>query len=127
MKKDEINPRVMFFKTASCGPTQSFNPLITLTGFEKIESKDNKRFYELMRDLMYECHKMGVHFESKIYETKDISLKLDFAPYRKPIQSPTQRADGYPIIKEIVGDGSFKIDAKDENFSKPLSELEKEY
>ena len=37
------------------------------------------------------------------------------------------RADGYPIIKEIVGDGSFKVDAKDENFSKPLSELEKEY
>lgn len=37
------------------------------------------------------------------------------------------RPDGYPKIKEIVSDGSFKVDVNDENFKHPLYELEKEY
>lgn len=129
MTTEEIDTKIILFKTAACGPTQSFNPMVTLTGFKKIESKDNKRFYELMRDLMCECGKMGVHFKSEIYETIDISF--DFAPYIKPIcvveSINPPRPDGYPKIKEIVSDGSFKVDVNDENFKKPLSELEKEY
>jgi hypothetical protein len=33
----------------------------------------------------------------------------------------------YPRVKEIVPLGNFKVDIKDENFDKPLSNLEKEY
>lgn len=43
----------------------------------------------------------------------------------KSINPP--RADGYPIINEIISDGSYSTDVKDEKFGKPLSELEKEY
>lgn len=129
MTIEEIYAKCMMFKTASCGPTQSFTPMVTLSGFEKIKSKDNKKFYELMQDIMYECFKMGVHFESKIYETKDIIFKLDFAPYIKPIQLPLTlpRADGYPKIKEIISDGSYSTDVKDEKFGEPLSKLENKY
>lgn len=34
---------------------------------------------------------------------------------------------GYPRVKEIVPLGDFKVDPKDENYNKPLSNLEKEY
>ena len=60
------------------GPSCSFSPMVTLKGFEKIEGKDNKRFHELMNELKYECLKLEVHFESKIYETKDISINYVF-------------------------------------------------
>lgn len=57
----------MLYKFATPGPSTSFTPMVTLKGFEKIESKDNKKFHELMNEIKYECLKMKVHFKAEIF------------------------------------------------------------
>ncbi len=51
-------------------------------------------------------------------------LKTQFSILEK-LNPP--REDGFPKVKELSSGAGFVANAKDPNFDKPLSELEKEY
>lgn len=62
------NDEVMLFTFHSPGISTGFGrPLVTLKGFDNLENKDSKRFFELMNDLKNECDKLEVHFKAEIY------------------------------------------------------------
>ena len=69
----ESSGKVLMYTFATPGPSGSFRPLVSLKGFEKLDHKDAKRFHELMNQIKYECLKLDVHFEAKIFETSDIN------------------------------------------------------
>ena len=72
-KKNNQSDKIAIYKFATPGHSMGFGqPMVTLKGFEKIEKKDNKKFHKLMNQIKYECLKLEVHFDAKIYETKDI-------------------------------------------------------
>ena len=72
-----MSDKVLMYTFPTPGKSVGFGrAMVTLKGFDKIESKDSQRLHELMNEIKRECQKLEVHFKAEIYETADISVKL---------------------------------------------------
>jgi len=69
-----MSDKVLMYMFATPGMSTGFGrPIVSLTGFEKIEEKDNKRFHELMHEIKQECLKLEIHFKAEIYHLTNLS------------------------------------------------------